>query len=301
MKRLRFSGAILVALVFGCFGTVISQKAKPSKAPRPIIFAVLNDGKTLEPIAYINKSRLEDAIDGSDDGGLIAAFSRIYYKPGTSYKLIFGSAGAGVAKVKASNPKADCTATMATVAVTGAKIPLKGMVMGLATNAATKERAALRRKPTAAEKSEVDSLARAEFAKNKLVLPEVPRYHNLTALDLENDGKAELVGSYWVEIDAQTRGLLFFIAGKGSNGKYSLGFTEFRTIDQSGVMSGDITHVDSGKLHELLLDAFDYDGDGTSNIFTYTQSFEGASFTAYSKSGGKWVRSFEGSNYHCAF
>ena len=66
-------------------------------------------------------------------------------------------------------------------------------------------------------------------------------------------------------------------------------------------MSGDIKNVDEGVYHELLLDAFDYDGDGTSNVFTYVQSFEGAGFNVYNKSGGKWIKAFEGSNYHCGY
>jgi len=66
-------------------------------------------------------------------------------------------------------------------------------------------------------------------------------------------------------------------------------------------MSGEIKSVDEGVYHELLLDTFDYDGDGTAEIFTYTQSFEGAGFDAYRRSGGKWVRAFDYANYHCGY
>src|SRR5437660_1556006 len=89
---------------------------------------------------------------------------------------------------------------------------------------------------------------------------------------------AAFVGSYWIEIDKLTRGLLFFIADKGGDGKYSFGYSEYRSVDQASVMSGEIKSIDDGVLHELLLDSFDYDGDGKGEIFTYTQSFEGAGF-----------------------
>lgn len=284
--------------------TAQAQKAKPktiAKAPKPIIFAVLNDGKTLEPIAFVNKGKLTTTVDGGSEASIIAAFNKVYYKPGTVYRLIFGGANAGTVSVKSSDSNAECSRNMAQITTKTTKTPLSGLVMGLATNAPGKSTAvSFRRKPTAEEKTEIEALVRSEFAKKKLT-PKELRYHNLTALDLENDGKAELVGSYWVEVDKLTRALLFFIAGKGSNGKYSLGHHEYRSIDQAGVMSGEIKDVDEGVYHELLLDAFDFDGDGTLEVFTYTQSFEGAGFHAYRRSGSKWVKSFEGSNYHCGY
>lgn len=280
---------------------VFAQKPKPAQKPaKSVIFAVVDNGTALEPIAYINKGKLDATVDGGSEPGVIAAFNRSYYKPGMSYRLIFGGANSGTVSVKSSNPKADCKKNVAAATTKAAKTPLKGLVMGLATNADAKTTTSFRRKPTAAEKDEIEMLVKAEYAKQKLT-PGVLRYHNLTALDLENDGKAEFVGSYWVEIDRLTRGLLFFIAGKGLGDKYSIGYSDYKSVDQANVMGGDIKMVDDGVYHELLLDAFDFDGDGISNVFTYTQGFEGAGFNVYSKSGGKWVKSFEGNNYHCAY
>lgn len=272
------------------------------KAPaKPIIFAVLNDGKSLEPIAYVNKGKLEATVDGGAESSIITAFNKTYYKVGTAYRLIFGGANSGTVTVKSSNAKADCAPNMATATTKAVKTPLSGFVMGLATNVPGKSAAvSYRRRPTAAEKSDVESLVQAEFSRQKLT-PKELRFHNLTAVDVDNDGRAELVGSYWVEIDRQTRALLFFIAAKGTDGKYAFGHHEYRTIDQSGVMSGDIKNVDEGVYHELLLDVFDANGDGTAEIFTYTQSFEGSGFNVYGRSGGKWKNVFEGSNYHCGY
>ena len=68
--------------------TAFAQKPKPAvKTTKPIIFAVLNDGKTLEPIAYVNKGKLEAPVNGSDDSNIIAAFNKTYYKPGTVYRF----------------------------------------------------------------------------------------------------------------------------------------------------------------------------------------------------------------------
>lgn len=292
----------MIAVIGALFIALPALAQKPAAQPaKPIIFAVLNDGRSLEPIAHVNKSKLEATVDGGAEGNLVAAFNKQYYKAGAAYRLIFGGANSGTVTVKSSNAKAECAPNMATATTKAVKTPLKGFVMGLATNVPSKWTAAsYRRKPTDAERTEIETLVRAEFTRQKLT-PGTLRYHNLTALDVDTDGKAELVGSYWVEIDRLTRGLLFFVAGKGSNGKYAFGHKEYRSVDQANVMSGEIKSVDEGVYHELLLDVFDYNGDGVAEIFTYTQSFEGSGFAVYGTDGGKWTKVFDGSNYHCGY
>lgn len=301
MKK-AFTEIFALAMVLSLSGTSILAQKTPAaqKTVKPIVFAVLNDGSTLEPIAYINKTKFEQPVDGGAAQNLLAPFHKDYYKKGTVYTLIFGGSTSGTATVKSADSKSECGKNLATSTTKATKTPLKGLVMALATNAPVKSRISFRRKPTSAEKEEADGLARTEFAKQKLS-PKALRFQNLTALDLENDGRPELVGSYWVEIDKLTRGLLFFIAGKGNNGKYSIGYSEYRSIDQENVMSGEIKAVDEGIYNELLLDVFDSDGDGTSEVFTYVQSFEGAGFNIYRRNGSKWAKAFEGSNYHCGY
>ncbi|MGE3467021.1 MAG: hypothetical protein AB7J13_08820 [Pyrinomonadaceae bacterium] len=299
--KLTLNIAIAVCLVSLFSVSVPAQKAAKQPAKKPIIFAVLNDGKTLEPIAHVNKGKLEAPVNGSDDVKAITAFNKSYYKPGASYRLIFGGANAGTVTIKSSNANAECSRNMATVTTKALKTPLAGLVMGVATDAPGKAgTTTYRRRPTAAERGEIEELVNAEFKRQKLT-PTVLRYQNLTALDLDNDGKAEFVGSYWVEVDKQTRALLFFIAGRGTNGKLNFGHQEYRTVDQASVMSGEISAVDEGIYHELLLDVFDVNGDGKAEVFTYTRSFEGAGFNVFQASGAKWTRLFDGSNYHCAF
>ena len=300
MKKLRFQLLAVSVIVSLLSVTVFAQKKPVVKTPKPIIFAVLNDGKTLEPIAYVNKGKLEASVNGSDEKSIIAAFNKSYYKVGTSYRLIFGAANAGTVTVKSSDSKSECSANMAEAITKATKTPPKGLVMGLATNAVVKNTVSVRRRPTPAERTEIEALVKNEFVAQKLT-PKTLKYHNLTALDLENDGKSEFVGTFWVDIDNLTRGLLFFIAAQGKNGKYAIGFKDYRSIDQASVMSGDIKNVDEGVYHELLLDAFDYNGDGVSEVFTYIQSFEGAGFNVYAKNGAAWANAFEGANYHCGY
>src|SRR5687768_2766844 len=115
MQRFLAGSFVLVAIFIFALNTA-AQKAKPKTAAsvaKPIIFAVLSDGTTLEPIAYVNKGKLEQPVSGGDDIKQITAFNRTYYKTGTSYRLIFGSAVSGSVGVKRSDPKSDCFKNMA--------------------------------------------------------------------------------------------------------------------------------------------------------------------------------------------
>ncbi len=293
-------------IVFFSISATVAQKRStvaPKAKSKPVIFAVINDGKMLEPIAYIDKGELTAAVGGDSEAKILTDFAKTYYKPQATYKMIFGSADAGTVTVKSSNQKADCAPHTAQVAWQSAKAKLRGFVMALATNGpASKPASGVRRLPTTAERSEIESLVRGEFAKH--LLPNKLKnlkYHNLTALDVDNDENAEMVGSFWVEISETERALLFFIADKDANGKYSFGYKELKTVKQDEVMSRDIKNIDEGIYHELLLDALEYNGDTTAEIFTYVQSFEGSSFKAYRRKDGEWVKAFEGSNYHCAY
>ena len=303
MKKINFAKLFVVLLIVSCsFSSAAAQKKRlPVKAKaKPVLFAVINDGGTLEPFAYLEKGKLMPAAGGDPDG---KTFAKTYYQSKPVYRLIFGGADDGAAAIKSFDPTAECAQYMANITATPVRAKLKGLVMALATDAPTSKTKGVRRLPTPTERGEIESLVRAEFArqtKNDEVSRNL-KYHNLTALDVDGDGKAELVGSFWIEPSADERDLLFFIADKGANGKYTFGYSDFHAVKKDAVMSGDLKMLDTGILNELLLDVYDYDGDGTGEIFTYSQSFEGAGFKAYRREGGKWTKAFESSNYHCAY
>jgi uncharacterized protein (DUF1684 family) len=298
--------AIVVLLTSAGFAQKVTSGAKTVSAIKPnkMIFAVTNEGQTLEPIAYIENGRLVNADGGDAETQTLKTFSKAYYAPKASYTLIFGGSAAGKVQVVSNDPASDCGKNLAQVSVQSTRTNLKSFVMALATNAPPKTTVTgVRRPPTAAERAEVETLVRAEFTKQKVPAnaQKTLHYHNLTALDVDNDGKAELVGSYWVATAPTERGLLFFIAGKNADGKYVFEYSHFEKIKQDAVMSNDIKDLDKGFYNELLLDTFDYNGDGTGEIFTIVQAFEGNNFNVYRRESGKWVKTLERYNYHCAF
>jgi hypothetical protein len=296
MKTPKSKIFLLVSLVVLAVLPVLAQEKKP----KYIIFAVLDAGQALEPIAQIEGGKLGEIPSGSSWQPFVTA----NYRPKTSYNLIFGGNVAGKVTVKSADAKAECSANVANVTTLSVKAKLKGMVMGLATNAPVRKAfSGLRRMPTAGERAEIEKLVRTEFTEQKIatgVLKNL-RSHNLTALDVDNDGRAELVGSYWVAPSATERALLFFIAQKDKNGKYGFAHADYSLVKPDDVMSGEIETLDTGIYHELLLDVFDYDGDGTGEIFTVGQAFEGNNFYVYRREKGKWTKVLETYNYHCAY
>ncbi len=304
--RLKFNVLFVAAclLLFLTASNIFAQKAKPATAKKPLISAVIQDGKTLEPIAYLTGGKLSETVDGSDATNIIVAFNRSYYPKGKVYSLIFGGKSTGTATVVSSNANSDCSKNMATATTKTSGTALKGHVMALATDAQLKKPGSgVRRMPTTQERAEIDALAKAEFIKNGVsdAVANDLRYLNNTGLDVDNDAKVEFVGTYWTYIGPTERGLLFVIADKGSDGKYVFGYSEYRKVIQSEVMSGDIKDLDNGVYHERLLDIFDTDGDGISEIFSYVQGFEGSTFNVYRRQAAAWTNIFEGANYHCGY
>lgn len=297
MKKRRI--IIILSLALLLVSTAFAQKTTPKRT----IFAVLNDGKTLEPIAFIDKGKLTE-LGEEASGEQTSTFVKTNYKPKTKYNIIFGGANVGTATVTKDLSDTECAANQAQVSVVSTKFKPKGFLMGLATDATPKANAKLiRQMPTAAERAEINKLVMAEMKSNEIAIKNTGelRYHNLTKLDIDGDGNPEFVGTYWYDTAAKSRALMFFIAEKAAGGTFSIPFTKFNNIEEANVMSGDINSVDTGVYHELLLDMLDYDSDGQSEIFTYSQGFEGSNFNAYKRVGGKWTQVLETSNYHCGF
>ena len=216
---------------------------------------------------------------------------------------MFGGADAGVVTVESASPQSECSSNMAQASVISKRTKLRGFIMGLATDKALdKDGSGVRRLPTPSERAEVVALVKAEYMAQKFSKRKLAdlKYHNLTAMDFDGDGNAELVGSFFIPTPKQ-RALLFFIAWQGKDGKYRFGYKDFRTIKESEVMNEEIETIDTGVYNELLLDVYDYNGDGVSEVFTIVEGFEGTSFHAYEIKDGKWVKSYEFANYHCGF
>ncbi len=286
-------------LILFCASVGYAQ-IKETKKP---IFAVVNDGSQIEPIAFIENGELKsfDEPNATNDPD----FVKSYYKPKTRYNLIFGGANAGIATVINDLAKTDCAKNQAKISVQSRTVKPKGFVMALATSAAAKRGVSgIRKLPTAEERLEIEKLVMAEMVKKNIPIKKINelRYHNLTKIDADNDKNPEFVGTFWYNTGEKIRSLMFFIADRSADGTYSIPFSKFDEYNEEDVMSNDLSNLDKdGIYHELLIDLFDIDGDGTGEIFTLTPGFEGSNFNAYKKTDGKWTQILETSNYHCGY
>lgn len=291
----------LFAAAFFVTATADGQQRPRPVPPKPAIFAVVNDGKWIEPIGVVDGGKLVASTSESDDA---TVFSSSYYKPKSIYALIFGGAQEGLVTVVKSNIGSECGGGSADVTVKSAKAKLVSPVFALATNLKLKPDAkSYRRRPTPEERASIERLVRAEFKKNGAsdAATKTLRYHNLTAVDVDGDGAAEFIGSYWIAPTAKERRVLFFFATPVPDYAFGLLPLEHSILTPDDVMSGDLKDVDSGRGAELLIDLLDYDGDGIKEIFTIGQAFEGNNYYVYKRDGVKWAKVHETYVYRCAY
>ncbi|MEP7149312.1 MAG: hypothetical protein ABI857_10545 [Acidobacteriota bacterium] len=307
MQNVPFNFNILKAssmVIATLFLVSLAPAQKTPLASPPIIFAVLNDGKLVEPIASVSGGKLVEPDLGSSDASPSKVFGERYYKPRSLYPIVFGGALDGALTITRSNLGSECGGATAEVVSRPIKAKLARFVMALATNVKLSARSTgYRRRPTPEERSEVESLVREEFRKKgaKAVAMRVLRYHNLTSIDVNGDGIPEFVGSYWIAPTAKLRMQIFFIAAQNASEKLEMVYNDSEVIKPDDVMTGDLKDLDDGRGSELLLDALDYDDDGVKEIFTIGQGFEGNNYYVYKLIDGKWTKTFETYRYYCAY
>jgi hypothetical protein len=187
------------------------------------------------------------------------------------------------------------------------QVKLNSNVMALATNSETLGRATgSRRAPTNAERAAVMPLALSTFRQKGVPASLLPSLDtvNLTATDLNGDGKAELIGSFVVKKTkgGQERYVLFLLAEPDGN-SYKAAISNYDRYTPKDIMSGgEINAIgQTGLYTERLVDHLDLDGDGTSEVITMKLGFEGDGYTIYRKQKGPWQKLYEFSNYRCAF
>jgi hypothetical protein len=302
-------------VVFGALagmfaGGMLRAKAQQEAGEaRTVVFMLSSGGlpkASMEPILIIEQGKYQKPIAGDSDDAEIARFAAEYYRKGRKYRVLFGGGEAGSLTVERSTKDQECARTGAE-AVLQTQAKLNSNVMALATNSdALGHKQGSRRAPTAKERAAAVSLARDAYRQKGVTASLLPTMQtiNLTATDLNGDGKAELIGSFVVK---KTRGgearyLLFLLAEPQGDG-YRAGLTQYQQITNQDVMGGlSLDEIVKGGVHtERLVDQLDLDGDGAAEVITITNGFEGVGYTFYKKEKGQWRKFFESGGYRCAF
>jgi hypothetical protein len=257
------------------------------------------------PFLILDQGQFKQPVAGDSDADELTKFSDSYYSKGHKYRVLFGGAEAGSLTVKKSNKDSECARSSADVTLrTQAK--LNTNVMALATNSTTLGGTkSTRRPPTPAERAALMPLVKAAYKQKGLPTALLPGLVtvNLTALDLNNDGKAELIGSFVVKKQkgGAARYALFLIAEPEGN-SYRTNVLQYERYTSKDIMSGaSLDVVEGGVYIERLVDGLDLDGDGGSEVIALRQGLEGDGYLVYKKQGGSWKQIYEFSNYRCAF
>ena len=285
------------------------QQRRPTARQDSVVFLVTKDatqGAQVEPVAVIDKrgALAEPATEAGADGASSAFLAR-HYRAGAKYQLIYGGAEAGTLTIRAATP-AECSPNAASADIDSTAVKFGGNVMLLATDGAHATRAqSSRRAPTAEERAAAFGVAKRFLAGKRVSAPAVERGTktlNLTATDLDGDGREELIGSYVVKVGPKVRDTLFLVAAPQGRG-YRAALTRYARVNAREMM--DPTLIDNigedGLGAELYVEQLDADGDGVGEVFTLSRSFEGTTYRAYRREGRAWRAVYEHYSYRCAY
>jgi hypothetical protein len=313
----RTAGCLTVIFVMAIFKVESPAQNKPRQPPpnataesrreSPAIFAVSQNGSEsfLDPVVIVIGGRYTKPSSGEGGEAAMSRFAARYYRPGQKYSLFFGGGKSGSVTVKQWLGKSEeCNRSMAGVSLnTTAKI--EGKVMGLATNVdSISRRESSRRIPTQGERASVVKLAQSVFTQKGATAPLLQglRTINMTAMDLDDDGSFEVVGSFMLKKKGgkEARGLFLIAEPRGA--QYRAGFTRHEVMADTDLPGGaSLDDLEDYVLAEILVDQLDLDRDGKGEIVTMDRGFEGVTYKIYKREKARWRKVYEYYSYKCAF
>jgi hypothetical protein len=247
----------------------------------------------IEPVALIVGGRFVQppVADGSESADAARSEKRFiadYFRPGRSYRLLFGGGEAGKVTVK-QYLEPGCVGLVAS-ATAETQVKLGGEVLALATDSDALGRGkGTRRAPTAQERAAALSLARTLFRGRRVPASALEKIktNNLTAIDLDADGRAELVGSYFIEMQPGfPQHTAFLIAEpRGAAYKAALSWYHLGTEEDSAV--------------RRLVDAVDLDGDGVLEVVAGGSYYESNDYLVYKRARTLWRVVYQGGGGGC--
>jgi hypothetical protein len=285
------------------------QRRATTRQQDSAVFLVTKDDAQdaqVEPVAVIDRrGALTEPGSNPSGGGALPEFLAQYYHAGAKYQLIFGGAEAGTLTIRAATP-AECAPNAASADISSTAAKLGGNVMALATDGAHAPRAQVsRRAPTTEERAAAFGVMKRFLLAKRVSASAIERGTqtlNLTATDLDGDGREELIGSYVVKTGPKVRDTLFLVAAPQGRG-FRTALTKYARVNSRDLM--DPTLIDSlgegGLGTELYVEQLDADGDGVGEVFTFSRSFEGTSYRAYQRRRGVWRMTYENYSYRCAY
>lgn len=261
-----------------------------------VVFAVkkYEATQTMEPVVIVRRGVfVKPPVDESDvTGGDIEAqskrFINEYFRAGRQYRLLFGGGDSGTVTVQ-KYLEPGCVSMVAEVkAETQARLGGEVQALAVSSDTTGRGRQSSRRAPTEAERASALELVRAAFARNAVPAALVKKMEtlNLTASDLDRDGRAELVGSFRAVGSDYTNYALFMIFEPAGD-KFKPALTWYHK------------GAEADAADRRLVDLLDLDGDGVAEVFAEGHYYESNDYFIYKKQRGQWRSVYQGGGGGC--
>ena len=263
-------------------GSPIQKTPQKSAVEGTVVFAVNKhpDGATLDPIVIFNKGQYIDPLP--DNEAFVEQVRAKYMNRGQTHRVMFGGADAGTIAV---GDRHEFGLTHG--GTLRSSIKLSDEVMALATSSETLGgKQNTRRAPTQDERNAMMALMTEAYRFRKLPILSIAKVqiNNITAIDVDADGKAELIGSFEIHGRNYTTWALLLMA-EMKNGQYKPGLTWY---NKGAEATGEVRR---------LIDVLDLDGDGVAEVFTINGYYESSDFTIYKKVKGVWRSVYQGGSF----
>ena len=246
---------------------------------RSVVFAVSGSGAegSMDAVVMVDGKLLRAPYNDEKEDAQ-KKFGEQYFAAGKVYRMIFGGGEAGTVKV--DKWSVGCNNIHAQVTTT-TSARLGGKVMALATSSETLgKRAIARRPPTEAERAAVLALMKSIYQQRRTPanLMSAIKVSNLTATDLDGDGKYEMIGSFTLAAKNKFERDLFLIA-KPQGTTFRADFVKFQAYQPPPEEF--LSSID-------YIEHLDLDGDGVGEVFANQGGFDGYALLIFKKTGGRW-------------
>jgi len=216
-------------------------------------------------------------------------FGDKYFATDRKYRMIFGGGAAGTVTVtKWSEGCNNIHSEVSTV--TSAR--LGGQVRALATNDGTLgTRESSRRAPSDNERTAVLALVKSIYSQRRTPSNQIGsiKVTNLTATDLDGDGRQEMIGSFALTSKNKFQRDLFLIA-KSAGTAMRADFVKFQAYQPPP--EGFLSSID-------FIDQLDVHKNGTGEVFAVQGGFDGYAYLVFRKVAGQWRQVFQGMGDAC--
>lgn len=271
----------------------MTQKPEPGEAST-LVAVVSRSGVSegqanMDAVVLVENGKLRQPY-AEDNEAAQNTFARQYFSPGKKYRLTFGGGDAGTATVKDSHLGCNNIHAIASLE-DGGRIP--DSLSGLATDSESLGRkSSSRRAPTDAERMGVmilvSQIYRARGTTRKVLSSAMAI--NLTATDLDGDGKFELIGNFVTLTKAKARRDLFLIADPAGTMRLPIPGNRVGLAFKPALVNFQSYKLPPEGFDSALefVDQLDLDGDGVGEVFVQQHGFDAYGYAIYKRSRGIW-------------